>query len=100
MVQGAGLAADVSIPNDDQWHVGVSMPLSAALVVNDVTSVQVELTPALNSVFRTPRGTLSAVISVSWAWERFNIGSAALFGEHGAPGGMALSGGWKWRREE
>lgn len=99
MVQGGGLTVDVKLPATEQGEVGIRMPLSAALVVNDVTSVRAELTPAVDNVARQPRGTLSAVISVRWAWERFNISSAALFGEHGAPGGMALSGGWKWKRD-
>ncbi len=100
MVQGGGVTVEVNRGPTREREVAVRVPLSAALVVNDVTSVRAELTPAVSSVARRPRGALSAVISVRWAWERFNIGSAALFGEHGAPGGMALSGGWKWKRDE
>ncbi|MEX2443984.1 MAG: hypothetical protein WD492_10285 [Alkalispirochaeta sp.] len=102
LVHGAGMSWEVARENGSEadWTIGVRLPLSAALVVNDVASLHVELTPGIAHVLRRPRGTLSAVVSVRWAWERAHVGSAALFGEHGAPGGMALTGGLKWKRDE
>lgn len=102
LVHGAGMSWEIARENESEadWTIGVRAPLSAALVVNDLASLHVELTPGIARVLHQPRGSLSAVVSVRWAWERAHAGTAALFGEHGAPGGMALTGGLKWKREE
>jgi hypothetical protein len=99
LVQGVGCVVELR-REIDGVETAVSVPLSIALVANDVVALHGELTPRISDVGTNPRGGLSAVFSVRWAWERWSAGSAALFDQQGAPGGMALSGGWKWKRRE
>lgn len=99
VVQGAGMTVDVTEDENGVYETNVGVPLSVALVVNDITSIHAELTPSVGRVLTNPRGTLSAVIATRWAWDKVHAGSAALFGRQGAPGGIALSGGWKWRNK-
>jgi hypothetical protein len=99
LVQGIGFVVEVR-RTADAVETTVSVPLSIALVANDVTAIHAKLIPDIVDVHGEPRGGLTAVLSVRWAWEQWNAGSAALFGQQGAPGGMALTGGWKWKRTE
>jgi hypothetical protein len=99
LVHGIGIVVELQ-READAVETTVSVPLSIALVANDMTAIHGELIPRIIDINGDPRAGLNAVFSVRWAWERWSAGSAALFGQRGAPEGMALTGGWRWKKNE